>query len=102
MTVVTRISFRSGDRDLLDSVVGDIVETSRQKGAEFKGPHLDPPEDHEVALYRRLDGDPTNEFDAWTYTVFQRRIVLRGYDDLAREFLERDYPDSVQVEAEVE
>lgn len=101
MTVVTRFSFKSGDREALDAVVGDIVEMSRQKGAEMKGPHQDPPEDHEVALYRRLDGE-AGDHETWSYTVFQRRIELRGYDSLAREFLERDYPDSIQVEAEVE
>ncbi|MGM0399248.1 MAG: 30S ribosomal protein S10 [Halobacteriota archaeon] len=101
MTVVTRFSFKSGDREALDAVVEDIVETSRRKGAEMKGPHQDPPTDHEVTLYRRLDGDADGGSDNWTYTVFQRRIELRGYDELAREFLEKDYPASIQIEAEV-
>ena len=101
MTVVTRISFTSGDRAALDAVVGDIVETARRKGAELKGPHQDPPEDLDVALYRRLDGEASATLESWSYTVFQRRVELHGHDELAREFLHRDYPDSIKVEAEV-
>lgn len=101
MTVVTRFAFKSGDREALDAVVGDIVERSKRKGAEIKGPHQDPPEDYEVSLYSRLDGVEGDQ-ETWSYTVFQRRIELRGHDGLAREFLARDYPDSIQVEAEVE
>lgn len=102
MTVVTRFSFKSGDREALDAVVDDIVDTARRKGAEMKGPHRDPPEDLEVRLYPNLDGESRGDPVNWTYTVFQRRIELRGYDELAREFLAREYPDSIQVEAEVE
>lgn len=102
MTVVTRFSFKSGDREALEAVVEDIVDLSRRKGAELRGPHSDPPTDHEVTLYRSLDGDRDGGTTMWTYTVFQRRIEIRGYEDLAREFLERDYPDSIQIEAEVE
>ncbi|MFB6093464.1 MAG: 30S ribosomal protein S10 [Halanaeroarchaeum sp.] len=101
MTVVTRISFKSGDREALDAVVDDIVETSRRKGAALKGPHQDPPEDHQVSLYRHLDGRE-RAASTWTYTVFKRRIELHGHDDLAREFLERSYPHSVRVEAAVD
>ncbi|MFB6135035.1 MAG: 30S ribosomal protein S10 [Halanaeroarchaeum sp.] len=104
MTVVTRFVFKSGDRDALDGVIDDIVETSRRKGAQLKGPHRDPPIDHQVSLYRHFGEEPEAVEAAastWTYTVFQRRVALHGHDDLAREFLERDYPDSIQVEAEV-
>jgi len=101
MTVVTRFSLKSGDREALDAVVEDIVDAAHRKGAEMKGPHQDPPEDLEVALYPHLDGAARGDLENWTYTVFQRRIELRGYEELAREFLARDYPDSIQVEAEV-
>lgn len=102
MTVVTRLSLQSGDRDALDGVVADIAETCRRKGAELKGPHSDSPVDHHVARYRRLDGDPASRFSDWRYTVFKRRLELYGHEELARAIIEREYPDSIQIEAEVE
>lgn len=102
MTTVTRIRLRSGDREALEAVVARITRTCRRKGAEFKGPHSDSPEGFEVPLYQRLDGDPDTHFDTWSYTVFQRRLELRGYEELARNLLEWDFPPSVRVEATVE
>lgn len=102
MTTVTRIRLRSGDRDVLESVVGSIKETCRRKGAELKGPHSDSPVEYRVPLYRRLDGDPSATFPSWSHTVFQRRFELRGHEELARAILEWDFPPSVRVEAQVE
>jgi ribosomal protein S10 len=102
MTTVTRIRLRSGDRETLESVVGQIKARCRRKGAEFKGPHSDSPETVEVSLYKRLDGDPGATYPAWSQTIFQRRVELRGHEELAREILEREYPRSVKVEATVE
>lgn len=102
MTVVTRIRLRSGDRAALDSVVDDIDAACQRKGAEFRGPHTDSPQDYRVPLYRRLDGDDSATYPAWSYTVFQRRFQLRGYEDLVREIIAWDFPDSVRVEATVE
>jgi ribosomal protein S10 len=102
MTTVTRIRLRSGDREALESVVGKIKRRCRRKGAEFRGPHSDTPEDFRVPLYRRLDGDPGATDDPWHYTVFQRRIELRGHEALARDILGWDFPDQVKVEAAVE
>ncbi|MFB6267897.1 MAG: 30S ribosomal protein S10 [Halodesulfurarchaeum sp.] len=102
MTFVTRISLRSGDREALETAVTDIAETCRRKGAELKGPHSDSPSEYRVPLYGRLDGDPSSRFDEWKYTVFQRRFELRGHDDLARQLLEREFPNAVRIEVEVE
>lgn len=102
MTTVTRIRLRSGDRDVLESVVASIKETCRRKGAELKGPHSDSPVEYQVPLYRRLDGDPGATYPRWSHTVFQRRLELRGHDELARSILGWDFPDSIKVEAEVE
>lgn len=102
MTVVTRLSLQSGDRDALDGVVADIAETCRRKGAELKGPHSDSPVDHHVPLYRRLQADSGEQYPTWNYTVFKRRVELYGHEELARDILQWDYPDSVQVEADIE
>lgn len=102
MTTVTRIRLRSGDRDTLEAVVGSIKQTCRRKGAELKGPHTDTPAEYNVPLYRRLDGDPDSRHPDWSYTVFQRRIELRGHEELARDILKADYPSSIQIEATVE
>lgn len=102
MTFVTKLSLESGDRAALDGVVSDIKETCRRKGAEMKGPHSDTPAEQAVALYSRLDGEQSSKTGAWHYTVYRRRVELYGHDDLARSIMERDFPDSVHVEAELE
>ncbi|WP_232687702.1 uS10/mL48 family ribosomal protein [Halobacterium zhouii] len=102
MTFVTKLSLKSGDRAALDGVVSDIKQTCTRKGAEMKGPHSDSPLEERVPIYARLDGraDPANS--TWHYTVYRRRIEIHGHDDLARSVMERDFPESVHVEAELE
>jgi small subunit ribosomal protein S10 len=102
MTFVTKLSLESGDRAALDGVVSDIKETCRRKGAEMKGPHSDTPAEAAVPLYSRLDGEDASKTGDWYYTVYRRRVELHGHDDLARSIMERDFPDSVHVEAELE
>jgi ribosomal protein S10 len=102
MTFVTKLTLRSGDRAALDGVVSEIKETCHRKGAELKGPHSDSPEQHRLRQYTRLDGDDDAQFDPWNYTVYRRRMELYGHDDLARLILERSFPSSVHVEAELE
>jgi len=102
MTFVTKLSLKSGDRTALDSVVSDIKETCRRKGAEMKGPHSDAPSEINVPLYAKLGGDSSEKTGDWHYTVYRRRIELHGHDDLARSIMERDFPSSVHVEAELE
>ncbi|WP_336034624.1 uS10/mL48 family ribosomal protein [Halobacterium yunchengense] len=102
MTFVTKLSLESGDRAALDGVVSDIKETCRRKGAELKGPHSDTPAEYAVPLYARLGGEQTARTGTWEYTVYRRRLELHGHDDLARSIMEREFPDSVRVEAELE
>ncbi|MGB9963799.1 uS10/mL48 family ribosomal protein [Halobacterium sp. CBA1126] len=102
MTFVTKLSLKSGDRAALDGVVSDIKATCRRKGAEMKGPHSDSPDERAVPLYDSLNGRDDGHSGAWHYTVYRRRIELYGHDDLARDIMERDFPDSVHVEAELE
>ncbi|CQH50238.1 30S ribosomal protein S10b [Halobacterium hubeiense] len=102
MTFVTKLSLKSGDRAALDGVVSDIKTTCRRKGAEMKGPHSDTPAEQSVPLYDSLNGRDDGKQGVWTYTVYRRRIELYGHDDLARDIMERDFPDSVHVEAELE
>lgn len=102
MTFVTKLSLKSGDRAALDGVVSDIKATCRRKGAEMKGPHSDSPDEQSVPLYSGLGGRDDEKTGAWHYTVYRRRIELYGHDDLARDIMERDFPDSVHVEAELE
>lgn len=102
MTTATRIRLRSGDREALEAVVERITGVFRRKGAEFKGPHSDSPERVRAPLYARLDGDPDTRYPDWSYSVYQRRLELRGHDALARDILEWDFPSSVKVEVTVE
>ncbi|MXR21565.1 uS10/mL48 family ribosomal protein [Halobacterium bonnevillei] len=102
MTFVTKLSLESGDRAALDGVVSDIKETCRRKGAQMKGPHSEPPADQSVPLYSQLGGEQSEKTGSWHYTVYRRRLELHGHDDLARAIMERDFPESVHVEAELE
>jgi ribosomal protein S10 len=102
MTTVLHLTLKSGDRSVLESVVDSVKDACLRKGAELKGPHSDAPSEYRVPLSARLDGAADRAYDDWVYTVYQRRFELRGRDEVAREVLEWDYPDSVRVEATVD
>ncbi|GGN17434.1 uS10/mL48 family ribosomal protein [Halarchaeum nitratireducens] len=101
MTFVTSLTLESGDRAALDGVVEDIRDTVRRKGAELKGPHSESPTQHFVPQYKRLDGE-RDTFEAWSYTVYRRRVEIRGADELARDIMSWDFPNSVHVTADIE
>jgi len=101
MTFVTTLSLTSGNRYVLDDVVEEIKADARRKGAEFKGPHPEPPEEYRVPQRRRLDADG-EEFEPWQYTVYARTLRIVGHDQFARAVAGREYPEAVRVEAEVE
>lgn len=100
MTFVTKLTFQSGDRAVLDDTVSDLKSTLERKGAECKGPHSSPPETVRVSQYERLQ--PGEEFPPWKYTVYTRRMEIHGADDAARDVVEGDFPDSVHVEVTVD
>ena len=101
MTFVTHLTLESGDRAALEGVVGDIRDTVRRKGAELKGPHSDTPERYFVPQYKRLDGR-RGSYEAWSYTVYRRRVEIRGADELARDIVTGDFPNSVHVSAVIQ
>ena len=102
MTFVTRLTLQSGDRAALDGIVEDIKHTAERKGAPLKGPHSHPPEKHRVPQYRRLHADDERMFQSWEYTVFTRELEIHGHETVARRVTERNFPESVHVEVEVE
>jgi ribosomal protein S10 len=102
VTIVTRLTLQSGDRAALDRVVDDIKETARRKGAEFKGPHSEAPAEYTAPQYKRLDGDDSARYPDWSYTVYTRRLEVRGHDDIAQHVVERGVPDSVKLEIEID
>ena len=101
MTFVTRLTLQSGDRAALDSVVSDIKTTAERKGAALKGPHSYPPEKLSVPQHQRLHADDERQFSSWTYTVFTRELEIHGHDGIARNITEREFPESIHIEAEV-
>ncbi|WP_096391025.1 uS10/mL48 family ribosomal protein [Halopenitus persicus] len=100
MTFVTKLSFESGDRRVLEETVEDLHRTLERKGVECKGPHAFSPERTRVQLYKQLR--PGDQFSPWEYTVYARKLEIHGSDDIAREMVDRDFPDSVHVEVEVD
>lgn len=100
MTFVTKLSFQSGDRAVLEDTVNDLKTSIERKGAECKGPHSSPPDRIRVPQYKRLQ--PGDKFSPWEYTVYTRRMEIHGADDIAREVVANDFPDSIHVEVEVD
>ncbi|MDG5777018.1 uS10/mL48 family ribosomal protein [Haloarculaceae archaeon H-GB2-1] len=101
MPFVTKLTLQSGDRHTLDDVVDDIKTRAERKGAEMKGPHPQPPADHQVPQMKHLDADGPR-FDPWNYTVYTRTIEVVGHDEFARSIAGRSFPQGVHVSAEIE
>lgn len=101
MPFVTKLTFESGDRQLLDSVVDDIKTDAARKGVEHKGPHPQPPDDFRVPRSKTLLDEGGN-FEAWNYTVYTRTVEIVGHDEFARSVAGRDLPDSISVQVEVD
>jgi len=101
VTFVTKLRFRSGNRAVLETVVDDLKRLLGRKGAEYKGPHSDPPTEYRVPQYRGLSADG-GEFDPWRYTVYSRRLEIRGSAHIAREVGHMEFHDEVRVEIEVD
>jgi ribosomal protein S10 len=100
MTFVTKLTFQSGDRAVLDDVVDNLKQLIERKGAECKGPHSAPPEEFSVPQYRSLV--PGDQFASWNYTVYSRRLEIHGNDHIAGRVGHMDFPSSVHVEIEIE
>jgi len=81
MTFVTKLSFASGDHDVLAETVQDLKSTLERKGAECKGPHATPAETVRVPLYKQLRAG--DEFSPWNYDVYKRSMEIHGADDIA-------------------
>jgi len=100
MTFVTKLTLESGDRAVLDEVVSEIATLVERKGAQMKGPHPAPPRTIGVPQYRRLSEGAS--YSPWRYTVYTRTIEIHGHDQAARIVADREFPDSIHIEAEVE
>jgi ribosomal protein S10 len=100
MTFVTKLSFQSGDRAVLDDLVSDLKRTVERKGAECKGPHSSPPEYVRAPQYRTLN--PGDEYSPWEFTIYSRKLEIHGNETVARRIAGREFPDSVHVEIEVD
>ncbi|WP_338739538.1 uS10/mL48 family ribosomal protein [Haloplanus salilacus] len=100
MAFVTKLSFQSGDREVLESLVTDLKRMVERKGAECKGPHSAPPEHLTVPQYRTLQ--PGDQYPSWEYTSYSRRLEIHGNDEVARRIGHMEFPESVHVEIEVD
>jgi len=100
MTFVTKLTFQSGDRAVLEDTVNSLKTMVERKGGECKGPHTSPAEQLRVPQQRTLHTG--NTFSGWEYTVYKRRLDIHGADHIAREVGHMDFPDSIHVEIELE
>lgn len=99
MPFVTKLTFESGDREVLDRVVTEIKEKAERKGVELKGPHPRPATQVSAPQQKRLA--PGDSFEAWSFSVYTRDIEIHAYEDFAREVAGDDYPASIHIEADV-
>lgn len=99
MPFVTRLTFKSGDGEVLESVVSGIKRRAERKGVELRGPHPEPPRRLTVAQHKGVAAEDT--FDPWHYTVYTRTVEVVGHGGFARTLAEREYPDRVHVEVDV-
>lgn len=100
MTFVTKLTFQSGDRAVLDDVVEGLKETLERKGVDCKGPHPSPPERIRAPQYQNLG--PGETFEPWEFSVYTRRMEIHGSDRIAREIAGRGFPDSIHVEIQID
>lgn len=101
MPFVTTLTIQSGDRDVLERVVGDIKRRAERKGVELRGPHAESPVDVSVPQSKRLDSTDRS-FRYWTYTVYERRMEIIGHDDFARDVAGRSFPEGIRLDVDVE
>jgi ribosomal protein S10 len=101
MPFVTTLTLQSGDRDLLERVVGDIKQRAERKGVELKGPHAGSPMEQRVPQSKRLSSDG-DRFPAWEYTVYLRQMEVVGHDEFAREVAKGTFPKSIHLDVDVE
>ncbi|MFB6118368.1 30S ribosomal protein S10 [Halosegnis sp.] len=99
MPFVTKLTFESGDREVLDRVVTDIKERAERKGVELKGPHPQPATEVAAPQQKRLA--PGDSYEPWHYSVYTREIEIHAYEAFARDVAGDEYPASVHVEASV-
>ena len=100
MTFVTRLTLRSGDRNSLDKIVGDIKRSAEKKGVRVRGPHTPPPQTYRAPQYKRLD-DIERKFPPWEYNVYERWIEISGHDASVRRVRDIEFPKGIHVEVEV-
>lgn len=101
MPFVTTLTLQSGDRDVLERVVGGIKHRAERKGVELRGPHAESPVDISVPQSKRLTADGRS-FRHWQYTVYERRMEVVGHDDFAREVAGQAFPEGIHIDVDVE
>ena len=101
MTFVTKITFRSGDRTVLEESVHEVKQFVERKGVELKGPHPNPPIPMRVPLWKGLDGTK-GSFPEWTYAVYSRDLEIVGHENAAKQVVKRSYPASIHLTVTVE
>ncbi len=101
MPFVTTLTLQSGDRDVLERVVGGIKHRAERKGVELRGPHAESPVDVSVPLPKRLDAD-SEVFRNWQYKVYERRMEIVGHDDFARDVAGQTFPEGIHLDVDVE
>jgi len=101
MPFVTTLTLQSGDRAVLERVVGDIKQRAERKGVELKGPHAETPVDRSVPQAKRCDA-AGRRFSPWRYTVYIRRLEVVGHDEFARSVAEEPFPEGIHLDVDVE
>lgn len=101
MPFVTTLTLQSGDRAVLERVVGDIKARAERKGVELRGPHAETPAEKSVPQSKRLAAHG-ERFGSWRYTVYERRMEIVGHDEFARDVAGQEFPPGIHIDVDVE
>ncbi|WP_336134791.1 uS10/mL48 family ribosomal protein [Natronomonas amylolytica] len=101
MPFVTTLTLQSGDRNVLERIVGNIKTRAERKGVELRGPHAESPHDASIPQSKRLSASGPR-FRSWNYTVYTRTMEVVGHDEFARNVAGQEFPPGIHLDVDVE
>lgn len=96
-----RIRLTSADKDKLDNVAKEIVETARKFHADVSGPIPLPTKKMKVTLRKSPDGEGSETWERWEMRIHKRLIEVGQNERALRQIMRIHIPDGVNIEVEL-
>ena|SRR3989338_3150968 len=93
-----RVKLISTDRQKLDALAKEIVETSRKYNAEVSGPIPLPTKIMKVTVRKSPSGEGSASFDRWEMRVHKRVIDVGQSERALRQIMRVHIPEGVNIE----